>query len=56
MVEMFPIDTASPSLCMLVAIDLGQDASDLLGLSRDCLTFEMFLMDVFMRDHHLRTA
>jgi hypothetical protein len=43
------IDLASPNLRGLVTTHFDCGRSGLLGLSRNCLTFEMLLMDVFMR-------
>jgi hypothetical protein len=53
-VIIWPSDLASPNLHELVATHLDCEGSGLLGLSRDCLTFEMFLMYVFMPGIDLR--
>jgi hypothetical protein len=49
-----PIDLASPNLRKSVPIRFKCEGGSLLGLGRNCLTFEMFLMDVFMADIDLR--
>lgn len=44
------IGFASPNLGELVTVRFCHGLSVLLGLSRYCLTFKVFLMDVFMSD------
>jgi len=48
-----PIDRASPNLHESVAIQSDCESDHVLGLGRDCLTFEMLLVDIGMSDIEL---
>lgn len=50
------IDLGSPNLRVLAAVCFDCEKRCLLRLSRDCLTFEVFLMDVFVSNVDSRSG